>query len=213
MISRILVGLRGTRRRIPDHQDAHANDQHPDPTRRCDHFTQEEMCQQCDHTVSCRRSWLNVTVIRPREHQHVSHEERNERAYAQPNCARSEDAGKEFQRLRQRTSTRWANPLHPLPEEDIAKRAKNHHQKDQELGFKVQTVRRSHAEYDRVEKECLGGTIKHRERNIKLCYWIFRAGPNARNRKRVLLTSTSAQPCVELKRRPVIGIVESAVMK
>src|SRR6266581_3511917 len=68
-----------------DHKNAQANNRDTRPSQGRNSFTQHQISQQRNHAISKRGSGLNEAVICPRQHQHISDEECDQRANSQPN--------------------------------------------------------------------------------------------------------------------------------
>src|SRR5580692_1682734 len=184
-----LTRLRGPRRSVAHYQDTEADNQHSQPAQRGDHFSKHEVSQQGNHAISYRRGRLHIAVIRPRQHQHISREKGNQRSDAKPNRARCEHPGKEVERLSGRSQARRADSLHPLAEQYIAQGAKDHHQQDQQISFKVQTAGGLHARKEPSAQSrpfaCTraptrGTNTTFPSEIINPCYLIFRIGPSSR---------------------------------
>src|SRR5438046_9294933 len=96
---------------VPDKKTASTYNKNPNPEQERHGFSQKKIAQQRDYGVRKRGSRLNVTVIRPGEHEHVGHKKSKKTGDSQPNVARCKDPDENVKKIGWRPIPGGADPL------------------------------------------------------------------------------------------------------
>ena len=125
--------------------DPQANDGDAGPAKEIYLFTEEQESENGDDEIGKSGRGLNVTVIRPREHQHVGDEKGQQAGDSEPDVAGSEDPKQDVKKPLRPPVARGADGFHSLAEEHITERGKQNNKEKKNVGFQVQTWRIFHA--------------------------------------------------------------------
>src|SRR5438132_881424 len=129
---------------VPDNKDADTDNNYSNPAQERHGFSQKKIAQQRDYGVRKRGSRLNVTVIRPGEHEHVGHKKSEQTGDSQPNVARCKDPGENVKKIGWRPISGGADPLHSLTEQDVAEGRKQDYEQNKNVSLQVQARRVFH---------------------------------------------------------------------
>jgi len=124
--------------RVPDNKDADADHKNPNPTQRGHSLSKQKISQQGHYGIGKRRRRLNVTVVRPRENEHVRNKEGQEARNPKPNVSGTNDADKNAKNISQRPVFGRAHILHSPAEQHIPQRSKQDDKQDGNVRFQVQ---------------------------------------------------------------------------
>ena len=130
---------------VTNDEDPQANDGDAGPAKEIYLFTEEQEPENGDDEIGKSGGGLNVTVIRPGEHEHIGDEKSEQAGDAEPDVAGSEDPKQYVKKPLRIPVACGPDGFHALAEEHIAERGKQNNKEKKNVGFQVQTWRIFHA--------------------------------------------------------------------
>jgi len=97
---------------MSDNKHADTNYQYAGPAQGRHGFAKDEITERGHHGVGKRGGRLNVTVVRPRENQHVDDEKTEQAGDPQPDVTGTEDSEKNMQDVARRPGLSRADAFH-----------------------------------------------------------------------------------------------------
>src|SRR5690349_6902270 len=130
---------------VTNYEDAQANDGDAGPAKEIHLLTEEPESEYGDDEVGKSGGGLNITVIRPGEHEYVGDKKSEQAGDAEPDVDGSEDPKQNVKKLLRLPVARGADSLHSFAEKHIAERGKQNDEEKKNVGFQVQAWRIFHA--------------------------------------------------------------------
>ena len=140
---------------VANDEDAHANDGDAGPAKQIYFFTEEQEAENGDHEIGKRGGRLDVTVVRPSEHEHVADKKGQQAGDSEPDVAGGENLDQNVKELPRLPIARGADRLHSLAEQHIAEGGEEDDEEKKNAGFQMQTWRMFHAICDFLPREVL----------------------------------------------------------
>src|SRR5580704_9936480 len=127
-----------------DNKNANTNHRYAKPTQWRNHFTKKQITQDRDREVGQHRERLHVTVIRPRQQQHVHDKIGQQAADPQPDIAGTQRLRHDRHQFQNPSGTYRSHALHAFAEQHISQRAQNNADKHQGDCFQLQPAGMRH---------------------------------------------------------------------
>lgn len=130
---------------VTDDEDAYADYGDTGPAKEIYLFTEEQKSKNGDYEVGKGRGRLDITVVRPGEHQHIGDEKGEQAGDSEPDVPGSEDSKQDVKKLSRLPIARGADGFHSFAEQHVAERGKESNKQNENISFQVQTWRIFHA--------------------------------------------------------------------
>lgn len=130
---------------VANDEDAQANDCNARPAEEIYLFAEEQESENSDHEIGKGRSRLDITVIRPGQHEHVGDKKSQQASDSKPDVAGGKNPEQNVEKFLRFPIPRGADRFHSFAEQHIAERGEQHDKEKKDVSFQVQAWRIFHA--------------------------------------------------------------------